>query len=496
MPSHPLPPVVACGAYERDNLGDLLFLVVADHFAREVVDVEYTAPIAVDMTDLLDRRITATGETLVQKSVSGIWTVGGEVGATQREYVYRTAVDGEEWTRFSSLDASDQDTLLDEVMHARMESPYVPRPSAFPLNRDARLVLNSVGISGIAGLAPWRAAVATSALREADYISVRDTKSSALLDRLGIPHRLAPDLVHTIATVMPFDGTRDRSVLVQLSEGHIRAYGLDAWVDAIVACPQFEDRPIRLFVAGSAPAHDSIDLYRDLIARVSAARPSWDIALSDTRSVEDRVREIATAALWVGSSLHGRIIACAYGTKRLSIAKPKVDVYAETWDAEFPSGAEPSTLPAAVAAALEREPEAAHAAALAEDARVSVSEALAILAGGKEASSPDRLSARVDEAAQLQIAAMRLETERDRAVFTTRERAAEAARLAADRDEQRRARRAVEAELRNSRARLHEIETSTSWKLGSRLVATARAIRLPRSLSPRHRGRDSDDTAR
>ncbi|MBQ3357330.1 MAG: polysaccharide pyruvyl transferase family protein [Microbacterium sp.] len=504
MPPHTLPPVVACGAYERDNLGDLLFLVVADHFARGIVDVEYTAPIAVDMSALLGRRITATGPTLTEKPATGIWTVGGEVGSTQREYVYRTAVDDAEWTRFSSLDAAEQDALLDEVMSARMESPYVPRPSAFPRNRGARLVLNSVGVSGIGGLTPWRAAVATSALREARYISVRDPKSAELLERLGIPHRLAPDLVHTIASVLPIDAPRDSSVLLQLSEGHIRTYGIEAWTDAIVACSELGDHPIRLFVAGSAPAHDSIERYRELIDRVSAERPDWDIALSDARSIDDRVREIATASLWIGSSLHGRILACAYGTKRLSIAKPKVDVYAETWDADFPFGVEPSGLPAAVTAALEREPDAAHAAALADSARKSVVDALAIFTEADDAPESDALAIRIDEVTQLQIAAMRLEHEHAEAVRFGKERAAEALRLAGDRDEQRRARQAVEKELAESharlkkaeteleslRSRLHEIETSTSWKIGSRLTSVAHALRLPRPSSLRRRGRD------
>jgi hypothetical protein len=513
VPPHPLPLVVACGAYERDNLGDLLFLVVADHFAREVVDVEYTAPIAVDMTALLGRRITSTGTVLAEKPAAGIWTVGGEVGATQREYVYRTAVDDDEWQRFSSLDAAEQDALLDEVMNARMESPYVPRPSVFPRNRGARLVLNSVGVSGIAGLNPWRATVATSALREADYISVRDPKSAELLERLGIPHRLAPDLVHTIASVLPIDASRNDTVLLQLSEGHVRTYGIDAWTSAIVACAELGDRPLRFFIAGSAPAHDSIELYTQLIGRITAERPDWDVALSGARSIEDRVREIATAALWIGSSLHGRILACAYGTKRLSIAKPKVDVYAETWDVDFPFGVEPATLPTAVSAALAHEPDPAHAAALAEDARASVVDALSVFTESDSAPAIDPLSVRLDEVSRLQVAAMRLESEHARAAAVAKERSAEAVRLAGDRDEQRRAREAAQTELADARtrlkkaeaehteleglrSRLHEIETSTSWRIGSRVTSVARALRLPRPSWLLRRGRGDDTTTR
>lgn len=490
MPSHPLPQVVACGAYERDNIGDLLFLVVSAHFAKGVVETEFTAPIAADMTALLGREITSTGAQLSSREIQGIWTVGGEVGSTLREYVYRTAVDAEEWERFSELDATTQDTMLDEVMEARLESPYVPRPSSFPLNHSARLVLNSIGISGISGLPAWRAAVATSALREARYISVRDQKSADLLDQLDIPHRLAPDLVHTIAEVMPIDDRRGDTVLLQLSESHIRASGLPAWIDAVAGCAELGSRPVRLFVAGFAPAHDSVDLYRELIAGVRALRPDWDIALSDSTTIEDRVREIATASLWIGSSLHGRIIACAYGTRRISIEKPKVDVYARTWDPEFPLAIGPETLASAVTQALTQAHDPALSTALADQARQSVTDALSVLSAPE--SSPDDatlLQLRVRESAELQVAAAELQVEAktlERAhadtVQASRAQAAEIARLARDRQEQRDAKRRTDAELRAVRTRLAEIEGSTSWRLGSRLVSAARSVRIPRGL--------------
>lgn len=481
-----LPAVVACGAYERDNLGDLLFLVVSEHFARGLVDVAFTAPIAADMTDLLDRQISSTGALLTEGAYGGIWTVGGEVGSTRREYVYRTSVDPPEWRRFTALDATAQDALLDGVMNARMESPYVPRPSVFPRNRNARLVLNSVGVSGIGGLPPWRAAVATAALREAAYISVRDKKSADLLEGLGIPHRLAPDLIHTIAEAIPVDGPRGEAVLLQLSEGLIRTHGLESWIDGVAACEELSGHPIRLFVVGSAPAHDSVALYGDLIAGVRERRPDWDIALSAARSVEDRVREIATAALWIGSSLHGRIIACAYGTKRISVETPKVDVYSQTWDADFPFGVEPGALASAVTAALGQEHDSVHASTLAAQAAASVTAALDVLSGREAVEAPDLLLLRVREAAQLQTAAKGLERENAEEAkrFSAEKKrlSSEAERLSEGLQEEQRARRAVEADAAGLRERLTAVEESTSWKLGSRLVSAAHAIRVPRRL--------------
>lgn len=483
----PIPSVVACGAYERDNIGDLLFLVVSDYFAQGVVEADFSAPVAADMTELLHRHIPSTGELLSTSDYAGIWTVGGEVGATPREYVYRTAVTSQEWERFLTLDANTQDALLDEVMKARLESPYVPRPSAFARNRQARLVLNSVGVSGIAGIPPWRAAVAESALREASYISVRDQKSSDFLQQRDIPHRLAPDLIHTIAQVIPIDAPRLHTVLLQLSESHILKFGLSSWVSALADCKELADRPLRLFVAGSAPAHDSIKLYEQLISGLRSQRPDWDVALSDSRSIEDRVQEIATAALWIGSSLHGRIIASAYGTQRVSIEKPKVDTYARTWDPEFPLGIEPSTLSQAVTSALMIPHDAAHVAKLATEAERSVVDALRVLVGENDADAPDQLSIRVREAGKLQVAGMALERSLQQQTANAAELVKKNGELAKKNGElakedvaRRKTLESKEADIRDLRSRVADIEASTSWRIGSRLVAVV--VYIPRTL--------------
>ncbi len=62
--------------------------------------------------------------------------------------------------------------------------------------------------------------------------------------------------------------------------------------------------------------------------------------------------EIAGAYAWLGSSLHGRIVASAYGVPRVSIAKRKLDEYAQTWDPDMPWGVSPASFDDALVKAV------------------------------------------------------------------------------------------------------------------------------------------------
>ena len=102
--------------------------------------------------------------------------------------------------------------------------------------------------------------------------------------------------------------------------------------------------------------------------------------------LEDRrplalVDHIRRARVVIGTSLHVRIVAAAYGVPRVSLAKPKPTRYARLWDPDMPFDVALEQLDAAIAAALARaeRPEAAeHAAGLSRAAHENL-EALAAL---------------------------------------------------------------------------------------------------------------------
>ncbi|GAA1985039.1 polysaccharide pyruvyl transferase family protein [Microbacterium pumilum] len=402
------------GAYERDNFGDLLYVEVTRGYLASATDTTFAAPFAGDMTAELGVDVPAAGPLLDAEHVDAIWTVGGEVGATDIDYVYRTRFGQDAATALAAMSADDRTTTLRrELGGAVFDAPYVPRPSAHSGTLGADLILNSVGIGSIPHLSRARRYVLEAVLREATYISVRDPRSDAYLTRIGVPHRLAPDLIHTLALNHPRPAASGGWALIHLSDHHLREHTPDAWVRAIHAASSLRGMPLRFFLAGTAPGHDSqaaADRLRDALLELDHGR---DIEISTARSTWPRVDEIADSAVWIGGSLHGRIVAQVYRVPRASLAKGKVDAYAETWDADMPSGVTPQTLDAAVTHALGS---ATHGDVddLAERAERSIRDGLDAVLAGQARSRDDRmrelLAIRAAEAADLHSWSAQLET--------------------------------------------------------------------------------------
>ncbi|MBX9244242.1 polysaccharide pyruvyl transferase family protein [Actinotalea ferrariae] len=344
--------VALIGAYERDNFGDLLFLHQTQAYLEAVgLEVVATSAFEADMRPLLGRQIPAFHRVLAEESFDHVWTVGGEVGGATMDTAYRSLADD----RFSHIGARSggRAARIRALSGAEPGDPaYVARLTAFPTNALASLTVNSVGVSGLAALSAEERRVHLAALRECDSLVVRDRRSDALLAEANVPHTLAPDLIHSIALTRARPRVSD-VVLVQAAERWIKAVGPQQVARALVGVPQLRDARVRLLLAGTAPGHDSPAAYRTVIDEVRALSPEVDIAVWDgSRDPWEIVDAIGGARLWVGQSLHGRIVAGAFGVPRLSLADPKLDMYAATWDRDMPAGVTPATLGVAVDEAL------------------------------------------------------------------------------------------------------------------------------------------------
>ena len=350
MPGSSFPPltprVLLVGAYERDNYGDLLFLLVTERYLPDA-HVVAAAPFRADMTALLDREIPAYGPLLERERFDVVWTVGGQVGAIDLPRAYRRYLRGSARRRAAILRRA--------VGGAPVVSPYIPAPVDYPLNAGVVTVLNSAGLAGLRHADPEHRRHVVSVLRGQTFVAVRDRASSDFLARRGIAHRLVPDAVHALGVLAPAERDRDSDVaIVQASRSALHRLGHATVAARLAASPQLRGLKLRLLPAGTAPGHDSVADYEALARQLRRAAPRADVAILETRRPLELVDHIRRARVVIGTSLHVRIVASAYGVPRVTLAKRKPTEYARTWDSDMPFDVSLAGLDHAIEAAVAR----------------------------------------------------------------------------------------------------------------------------------------------
>jgi hypothetical protein len=352
-PHAPAPRILLVGAYERDNFGDLLYLLVTERYLAGA-DVVASAPFSADMTALLDREVLGYAPLLRSESFDAIWTVGGQVGAIDLRRAYRMSAPAHAYRRYRRRPRPWQERSLHRAAGGTSPlSPYIPSPLEFPRNAGAVRVVNSAGLSGIGGVEPVRRAKLLALLRGQTAIAVRDRPSSALLAAHGIEHRLEPDAVHALGALVPSRrDPRSDIAIVQVSSAILRRLDHGAVAAAIAASPRLRALRIRLLLAGTATGHDSMTDCELLASHVRRLAPRLDVEIIGARRPLALVDEIRRARVVVGSSLHVRIAASAYGVPRVSLRRSKPTRYARTWDPDMPYDVSLPALDAAVGAAM------------------------------------------------------------------------------------------------------------------------------------------------
>lgn len=335
-------PGLLVGAYERDNFGDVLFLLATRHVLgqREHIAVAATAG---DMRELLGEKIEDYRDYLRGPSRRFLWTVGGETGGTSVHDARLMS---------STVGGGVAAAASDVPDYA---SPYLPRPSRYEATLAAPFIVNSVGVSGIGELTGRRRIETVAALREATFLSVRETASRAALARSRISARLAPDLVHSIRLWHRPSQSRNHGLaLVQAKERFIREMGVAGFARSLGRARALDRYHVRLFSAGEAPGHDSTPLLHEVAEEMARLGFGGRVDVSSARTPLEKVDEIASAGLWIGTSLHGLILSTAYSTPRVALELPKLSRYAATWGIPAATNVSLAKLDEGIRASLEK----------------------------------------------------------------------------------------------------------------------------------------------
>lgn len=392
------PPLILFGAFDRHNLGDLLFAHIAARLAKR--PVVFAGLAERDLTAWGGHRVRAIGEIARSwgEAPADLLHVGGEILTCSRFEAAVMLQSSEEATaaiRRYERNPAEGDRWAQQTLNVPQQLPYVAPRSLF--RNPRRFVFHGIGGVAFDRLpAPLRDE-ALAALHAADRVCVRDATTRAHLAAVGIAADLAPDPAALAARLFPEEiarhaaqgevaALRARFPQAYLAIQFSADFGDDATLAQLAA--QLSEIQARsglalvFFCAGRAPWHDDPTVYEHLLARLPPDRPA---AIFRSAHLWDLCALLAHATAFCGSSLHGRILATAFARPAVSLtrnpAEPsKPGAYAATWDAV--TGASVATsaeLSGALANALVRDHAAlaSHADSLADQAEVALKAAFA-----------------------------------------------------------------------------------------------------------------------
>lgn len=337
------PRILLIGAFERDNFGDLLFYQLTEKLMGGR-GVAAGSVIGADMTSLLGAQVQPHNDHLSSRTWDVVWVVGGEVGGVTTENALAMSLTDVEAAVFDEVSTTGKSVLTRFLADSSLIDPaYLPVLSRFPLNDKTPLILNSVGLGNMAPPGTSAAAdIAIAALRSASAVVVRDTASQDFALTAGVTTALSPDMVHAISILYPelaqdSGATRPPYFVFQANSAYIDRHGVAEIAQAIAALAAETGWQPVLLLAGVARHHDSPDQYALVLQQLHRNAPELNAVVLSTRVPLELASWIAQSQLWVGSSLHGRIVANSFSRPRVSLENSKVETYSRTWDQEFPS---------------------------------------------------------------------------------------------------------------------------------------------------------------
>ena len=341
------------GAYERDNFGDILFLKVAERLLAPWPIV----PLSIISGDMIDEAdaVVVSGSAWFEHCPSdflpsALIVVGGEVLSWSLIDALTSDLDPDERRLFLRGNSTERAFIAKTMAWRSGNLGYVPMLHQLVGNVRHRIpfALNSVG-----GAKMNRQAAlfdeALRALNEADYVSVRDALTLALIkDSKPAPPQieLNPDLVsalpecgfdeigHAWSKLVREEPRLEHPyIVVQANQAYVKMHGAASVARAISQTASKQNVSVVFQPAGVATGHDSVaslDKVADLVEQELSG--SRQVFRQLRRDLWTQVAVLSHSTCFIGTSLHGRIVSASFGRPTVGLKNAKVTTYAETWE--------------------------------------------------------------------------------------------------------------------------------------------------------------------
>ena len=367
-----MPAVILFGAFDRHNFGDLLF----PHVAQALLSDHETVVAGLVSRNLRrhgGHNVRALADLAAERAgrPAVLLHAGGEIlscSAWQAAVMLLPPDRLQPTIAYLDDHPQEQAQWVRKLIGTSDLAPYVVPCEASPA--VSRVVFAGVGGVGLPQCEPTMRDEVFAKLKAAHAVGVRDALTLAGLQQAGIAARLMPDPVTMVAELFgPHIHQRAAQgeparMRERFPRGHLAVQFSAEFADDDTLtrlATQLDLAAVQagcgvaLFCAGLAPWHDDPALLHRMAARmhqpamVFASDDAWDLCAL-----------IATSRAYAGSSLHGRIVAMAFGVPRVNVltaaqsrVATKQAAYAAAWDlATMPRTVAPHELAAAIDRAL------------------------------------------------------------------------------------------------------------------------------------------------
>ena len=346
-------PTILFGAFDRHNFGDLLF----PHVLAELLndrELIFAGLADRDLRKFGGHRVQALASLAAQYGERAINIIhaGGELLTCEAWQAAAMLLPPDQArARIAHLEAhaNERAAWARQALGVASLAAYTVPRELFP--KAESIIYNAIGGMDLGERDPALRQEVLARLADADAVGVRDRLTQAHLHGAGIGTRLMPDCAVMVAELF---GEKIRAQTAAGAVAQIRQAFPQGYLAVQFSADFGDEKTLQViagqldriaassgygmvfFRAGAAPWHDELDCYARCVARMRTASPRIFTSLD----LWDICALIAGSRAYMGSSLHGRIVAMAFGLPRLNLRDPahpsgatKPSAFADTWEA-------------------------------------------------------------------------------------------------------------------------------------------------------------------
>lgn len=327
------PALILFGAFDRHNLGDLLFPHIISALLPEAQPL-FAGLVQRDMRAYGGHQVLALADLIRQHAGQPVRLihVGGELldcDLYQAAIMLQSTAEARQLIRRYDADPSAGLRWAQQQSGLQQQCAYLADKRCFA--QSSRFIYNAIGGVELNSASDGYRQAVLAQLKQADFISVRDQQTRQILAQAGIPSQLQPDCVALLPTL--FGSTVDQhahqgevaAIRHRCANGYLAVqfaaeYGDDASLAAIATqlavVAQQQEVGIVFFRAGAAPWHDAIEVYQ----RIAALLPGIHTQRFHSLNIWDICALLRHCRAFCGTGLHGRIIANSFARPAVSFA--------------------------------------------------------------------------------------------------------------------------------------------------------------------------------